>query len=343
MPASPIYPDDASRPPAPTVIVQTHSGGWRSWALRLAVVALGCSLLANLSMFAAYRDYFAKTDAPLERYHSGDKFASDKIAVLTMKGTISYPFTERLIKQIKHAAETDSIKGVLLVVDSPGGFVADSHQIYHELQKLVKKKPVYVQMKRIAASGGYYIAMGAGTEGRIFAEPTTWTGSIGVIIPRYDLTKLAEKFGVDSDPLKTGEFKDALSPFRPLSDSERALWENILDQSYQMFVGVIAENRENLDKDQVKALATGQIYTASDAVENGLVDEIGFEEDALETLKTKLNLSKVRVVSFEHQATLMDLVLGTAKAEPTHPWRTLLEASVPQGLYYCSWLPPLPE
>jgi protease-4 len=340
MPASPVFPDDASRPTAPTVIVQTQSGGWKSWALRLALVALGCSLLANLGMFAAYRDYFAKTDAPLERYHSGDRSATQRIAVLTMRGTISTPFTERLIKQIKHAAETDSIKGVLLVVDSPGGFVADSHQIYHELQKLVKKKPVYVQMKRIAASGGYYIAMGAGPEGRIFAEPTTWTGSIGVIIPRYDLTKLAEKFGVDSDPLKTGEFKDALSPFRPLSDSERALWENILDQSYQMFLGVIADNREKLDKDQVQALATGQIYTASDAVANGLVDEIGFEEDALEALKTKLNLNRVRVVSFEHQATLMDLLLGSAQAEP---WRTLLEASVPQALYYCSWLPPLPE
>ena len=103
----------------------------------------------------------------------------------------------------------------LLVIDSPGGLVTDSHQIYHRLQKLQKEKPVNVQMKRMAASGGYYIAMGAGPKAKIFAEPTTWTGSIGVILPRYDFSKIAEQYGVASDPIKTGPYKDSLNPLRP--------------------------------------------------------------------------------------------------------------------------------
>jgi len=235
------------------------------------------------------------------------------------------------------------VKGVLLAVDSPGGFVADSHQIYHALQKLTKKKPVYVQMKRMAASGGYYISMGAGPQAKIFAEPTTWTGSIGVIIPRYDVSALAEKFGVGSEPLKTGEFKDSLNPFRPLSENDRKLWANIMDQSFQQFMSVIDENRDTLDAAQVKTLATGQIYTAQDAVENGLIDQIGFEEDALAALQSKVGLSQARVVTYEHPAGLLDLLSMSSKAQATNPWRAMLEASVPQALFYASWFPPLPE
>ncbi|HUQ70569.1 MAG TPA: signal peptide peptidase SppA [Planctomycetaceae bacterium] len=344
MPASPVFTDGGSaRPPAPTVIVQTQSGGWRSWALRFAMFALAISVLVNMGMYAAYRDYFANVDPPIERFHSGEETASEKIVILTMSGTIMPPYTERLIKQIEQAEKADAVKGVLLAVDSPGGFVADSHQIYHALQKLTKKKPVYVQMKRMAASGGYYISMGAGPQAKIFAEPTTWTGSIGVIIPRYDVSGLAEKFGVSSDPLKTGEFKDALSPFRPLTENERKLWENILNQSFEQFMSVIDENRDTLDAAKVKTLATGQIYTAQDAVENGLVDQIGFEEDALAALQSKVGLSKARVVTYEHPAGLLDLLSMSSKAQATNPWRVMLEASVPQALFYASWFPPLPE
>lgn len=344
MPASPIFDQDQpSRPPAPTVVVHAQGGGWRSWAIRLLIVGLAFSVLINFSLFAAYRDYFSNVDAPTEKFHSGDEFARDKIAVLKMDGTIMPPYTERLVKQIKHAAKTDAVKGVLLVVDSPGGYVGDSHLIYRELLKLTEKKPVFVYMTGMAASGGYYISMGAGPNGKIFAEPTVWTGSIGVIIPRYDVSQLAEKWGVNVDPLKTGEFKDALSPFRPLSERERKLWEDILNQAFEQFVEVIDLNRDNLTADQVKALATGQIYTAKDALANGLIDEIGYEDDALDKLKAQLQLTKVRIVTYEHPPTLTDLLVG-AKAGSSHESvRSLLEASVPRALYYCSWLPPLPK
>lgn len=345
MASAPIFePDHPSRSAAPTVIVQTQTGGWRSWAIRLLVLGLGLSLLFNLGMFAAFRDYFANVEAPIERFHSGEETARDKIVILKMDGTIMPPYTERILKQIRYLEKADNVKGVLLMVDSPGGFVGDSDEIYHSLRKLADKHKIFVHMKGMAASGGYYISMGAGPNGRIFAEPTTWTGSIGVIIPRYDVSQLAEKFGVAVEPLKTGEFKDALSPFRPLTERERKVWENILTQAFEQFITVIDTNRDNLTAEQVKSLATGQIYTAKDALESGLIDEICYEDETLEKFKQALGLTNVRVVTYEHPQTLSDILLGSAKTQSMKdPAHTLLESSVPRALYYFSWLPPLPE
>ena len=164
-----------------------------------------------------------------------------------------------------------------------------------------------------------------------------------MILPRYDFSKIADKYGIASDPLKTGPFKDSLNPFRPMEESERKLWSNIIDQSFQKFISVIDENREPLDREAVRALATGQIYTADDAKENKLIDEIGYEEDALEALKQKINLKNVRVVSYETPVTLVDLVLGSSKAQQsTDPWKSFVESTVPRAMYYCSWLPALP-
>lgn len=343
---SPSAPQNGEPQPTQTIVVQPVTGFWRSWSVRLILAALGMSVMFNLGLYAAYREYFAATEPPLERFHSGSETSQDKIALLQVNGTIMPPFTERLIKQIERVGKDDAIKGVLLVVDSPGGFVADSHEIYHRLKQLeAKKKPIFVQMKRMAASGGYYISMGAGPQGRIFAEPTTWTGSIGVIIPRYDFSKLADKFGVGSDPLKTGEFKDALSPFRPLTDNERKLWENILDQSFQKFISVIDENREGLDANGVKALATGQIFTADDAKTNKLIDEIGYEEDSLKALQEKLGLKEARVITYQAQTSLVEQLLGGSvqAKQPVDPWKALLDAGVPRALYLFSWWPSLPE
>jgi protease-4 len=344
---TPGTPKRGPQPVAPgtTVIVQQSPvGGWQVWGMRLLMAALAISILFNLALFAKYHSYLGEADGPQEKFHSGDVLASRKIAVLEMSATIMPPYTERIIQQIKKAAKDKDVKGVLLVIDSPGGLVADSHEIYHELKKLSRDKPLFVQMKRVAASGGYYIAMGGGPQAKIYAEPTTWTGSIGVIMPRYDISQLADKFGVKSEPLTTGEFKDSLSPFKPLTERERELWSDILNQSYEQFLAVIDENRDTLDLDKVKEIATGQVFTAKDAKAKGLIDEIGFQEDALDALKAQLGLDKVRVVKYQAPTTLMDVLIGNAQTEAkAHPWQVLLEASVPRAYYYCSWLPPLPE
>ena len=326
---SPVAPPPASEPAA------RRARRWRRSAVLLAVL-LAASAIANLVFLSRRHQYYAGAEPPAERYYDGDRLSLDKVARIEIAGTISPPFTERALKAIERAAEDDAVKGVLLVVDSPGGLVADSHQIYHRLKELAEKKPVAVAMQRIAASGGLYVAMGAGPEGRIFAEPTTWTGSIGVIIPRYDVSGLAEKIGVESESLKTGELKDSLNPFRPLSEKEQVVWKAILDESLGRFVDVIATNRPGLDEPKVRALATGQIYTADQALAAGLVDQIGFEDEALDWLKGRLKVDDPRVVQYEFPAGLLDLLLPAVEAaDADRRWERALDRSVPKALYHC--------
>ena len=230
------------------------------------------------------------------------------------------------------------MRGVVLSIDSPGGFVADSHQLYRRIRKLSAKKPVYVSMKRLAASGGYYIAVAGGVEGRIFAEPTTWTGSIGVIVSRYDAAELAERMGVKVEPLVTGPLKDSLNPFRRMTERETAVWDAILKDSLDRFVSVIDEGRDKLDEAGVRALATGQIYTAQQALEGGLVDEIGYEEDAVAGLVKKLGLAEWEVFEYRSTPGLVDVLLGVREREPGVVER-VLDAAVPRAMYMSSWFP----
>ncbi len=324
-----------SVPPGTPVVVVRQTPA-RVWPMRLLVVLLIISIFINFGQYTAYQGYVSDR-SPIETFDSGDLSADDKIALIEVSGVIMPPFTERWIETIEHVTDEDDVKGVVLVIDSPGGLVADSHQIYRALQELAAKKPIYVAMKRMAASGGYYIAMGAGPEGVIYAEPTTWTGSIGVIIPRYDLSGLADQFGVHADPLTTGQFKDSLSPFKPLTEAERELWNEIIQDAFDRFVGVIDEGRANLDEEQVRAQAEGQVFTAQQALDNGLIDQIGYEEDAVAALQQKLGLASARVVRFEQPPTVLDLLLGSAQEPDVNPLAQFLQTQVPQAMYFCGW------
>jgi protease-4 len=310
------------------------------WAFSLVAMALAF----GLGFYAAGEGLFGSKGSSNEAYHSGDKKSKDKIAIITVSGTIMPPFTQRVLDDIKAAKDDEKVKGVLLVVNSPGGFVADSHQIYHRLVELRSRKPIYVQMQNMAASGGLYVSMGAGESGKIFAEPTTWTGSIGVIIPHYEVHELGEKLGVKASPLTTGPMKDALSPFRPVTDAERAVWNNIMNQSFEQFLAIIDENRGGLNLDEVRSLATGQIYTAKDALGHKLVDAIGYEDDAIKALQESLGLPSAKIIKYEHATTVLDLLLSQSKAasNPRDPWSAALDLSVPRAMYLFSRLPGLP-
>lgn len=332
-----------SVPPGTQTIIIQHAPRrrWFSW---LMVGLLGMSLVLNMGQLFALVFLFSGSEsdpsAPIESHYSGDMLAGDKIALVDISGTIMPPFTERVLETLDTIEEDDDVKGVILVIDSPGGLVADSHQIYRRLQQLREKKqvPVYVSMTRMAASGGYYVAMGAGPEGKIYAEPTTWTGSIGVIIPRYNVSELATEYGVRSEPLTTGQFKDSLSPFREMTEEERVVWEEILDDAFQRFQEVILDGRGNLDAEQVQAVATGRIFTADQAKENGLIDEIGYLDEAIDALKDKLGIRKANVVRYEHPLSLSDLLFGSVEArQQADPLHQLLEAGVPRAMYYCGW------
>jgi protease-4 len=249
------------------------------------------------------------------------------------------------LKAIEQARTDDHVKGVVLVVDSPGGLVADSHEIYHELRKLdeEKHKPIYVSMRRLAASGGYYVAMGAGPDGLLFAEPTTWSGSIGVIIPHYDISGLADKLGVKEDSPKTGAYKDTLTMFRPVSQADKDLWKPILDESLDRFIHVIADSRKMLNVKEIHDLATGQIFTSTQAKDKKLIDKIGYLDDAVEAMKTKLQLQKARVVKYETSQSLLETILSgrTSVSPPQTSFNALLEAAVPRAYYLFSTAPGL--
>jgi len=360
---------DGPQPTQTIVIQQPPQGSFRKWGVRLLLVLLLVSVLVNFSFYSQYREYFDGSEPPHERFHSGDKLADDKIALLHMTGTVMPPFTGRIIKSIRRARDDDSVKGAILVIDSPGGLVADSQQIYHELKRLAEKKPISVVMQRMAASGGYYIAMGGGPKATIYAEPTTWTGSIGVIIPRYNASVLAvERLGVTSEPLKTGRYKDSLSPFRDLRQDEVNVWMEILNDAFDQFLNVIAENRPQLKRDDPRLLgwnvavaeslrkavkqpedktieyyATGQVFTARQALRAGLIDRIGYLDDAIDDMQKTLGLEQVRVVRYRHPTTLMSLLLGSARAaQPRRQWAMWRNLAVPQPMYYCSSLPLIP-
>jgi protease-4 len=321
------------------VVVQPPRRRFGTWILFLVLLV---SVVFNLLLFSLFNTYFSTGEGVVERFHSGDAETTDKIALIAVQGTISPPFTGHVLNAIKHAEMDDKVKGVVLVVDSPGGLVADSNEIYHALRKLEteKHKSINVAMKRLAASGGYYVAMGAGPDGVIFAEPTCWTGSIGVILPHYDISKLADTIGIKDDSLKTGPYKDTLSLFRPVSETDKKLWGEILDETLDRFLEVIAGSRKGLDSKKIREMATGQIFTAKQAKERKLIDQIGFVDDAVKSLKDRLNLDKVRVVSYEAPPNFIErLISSSESAKPEARWNAVLEAAVPRAYYLFTSLP----
>lgn len=315
------------------------------WLLVIALVMavmLSAFLCVALAIAVSGIDS-TPTDSVVEQYESGARLAADKVAIIDIVGTISPPLTGRVLDQVEHATEDDNVKAVLLRIDSPGGLVADSHQIYHRLKALSDAKPVYASFGRLAASGGYYVAMGVGEDGKIFTEPTTWTGSIGVIIPHYEVKALADKWGVEVKPLTTGPYKDALSPFKDISADEQKLWNDIIGEAYDRFVGVIDDNRPALDNAAVLEAATGQIFTSQQALTRNLVDVEGFEEDAVETLIADHSLGEVQVVRYGSPPSLLDVLYGSVKA-PTPAVTSeaaavqkLTRALTPQPLYLFGW------
>lgn len=204
---------------------------------------------------------------------------------------------ERVREILRKAAVDKEIRAILLRVNSPGGTVTSSDIIFHELKSFKQKNElkIYAMFMEIAASGGYYISLAADT---IFAHPTSMTGSIGVIAMKVNLKGLMEKIGVDMEVVKSGEKKDFLSPMRPFTKEERRLFQDAIDSYHNRFVKLIAKNRPELDQEKVSILADGRVYNSSQALENKLIDRIGYLEDALEKIKKDLGVTELKVISY---------------------------------------------
>jgi protease-4 len=221
----------------------------------------------------------------------------------------------RVRSELEKATDDDRVKAVVLRIDSPGGGVTASDEVWSELVRFKKKRaiPIVASLGDVAASGGYYIACAAD---RIVAHPTTMTGSIGVIMLNFNVEGLLGKIGVRNETFKAGAHKDLLSPFRGATAEERQIVQSILDTLHARFVAVVREGRPRLDPNRIGELTDGRIFDATQALEAGLVDEIGDVEAAIDAAKAAAKLEKARVVTYHHADEVRENVYSAARQVP---------------------------
>lgn len=224
----------------------------------LAIVIIGTSLLFTLGSQNANFDF------------------GEKVGIIEIKGVISD--SKDIIAHLKQFREDDSIKAIVLRIDSPGGSVGPSQEIFREVRKTIGQKKVITSMGTIAASGGYYVA--AGTDG-IVANPGTITGSIGVIMGFTNFEELIKKIGLVPIVIKSGKYKDTGSPVRQMTEDEEKILQNFVQRIHMQFVKAIAEGRK-MDVQKVKSIADGRIFSGEEAKDLGLVDRLGNLDDAIE-------------------------------------------------------------
>lgn len=344
-------------------IILQHTGGVSrviSWGLAwTGWTGLIVASIIILYLWIGRNEYYDTSGGITESFYSGAASSSDKIAIITISGVIMEG--DGYVKhQIDRVRDDDHVKAVVIRVDSPGGTVTGSDYIYHHLKKLREEKniPVVVSMGSIAASGGYYVSMAVGgQENSIYAEPTTTTGSIGVIIPHYDLSGLLDEYNVKDDSIASHPRKQMLSMTRPIPPDQREILQGYVNESFERFKSIVRDGRPGFrragadDKQPIKLraakgnvdLATGEIFTAYKAQEYGLVDRIGFIEDAIEraAVLAQLDKDKVRVIRYNRPSSLLDVAgLATARSNSLD-LETLFELSTPRAYYLATSLPPL--
>lgn len=248
--------------------------------------------------------------------------------------------TVTFVKRALRFAEQDkkTIGGVLLAIDSPGGGVTASDEIWQAVREFKKRTnmPVHAVFGDLAASGGYYVAAACD---RITARSTTITGSIGVIMSTYNAAEAAKKLGIEQVNIVSAKtpFKDLLSPLKPVRAEDRAILTSIVDEMYARFVDVVLQGRPKLTREQVETLADGRVYSASQALDRGLVDSIGDEADALSALRAAMNTTSAQVVEPRRRASLGELLMGARTAVPSTDAslaHLLGAATGPRLLYY---------
>ena len=336
---TPAEPQAPTRPPL--------AGSMINWMVRTLLVT---SLLIN--GLVIYAIWSAVSSARLtERFVSGSESANDKVAIVRMDGPIIEGFLGFVDHQLKDAAQDDDVKAVVLAINSPGGSVTASDQLWKKVKDLRDgrwpkqsgPKPVVVAMASIAASGGYYIAAPAQ---KIYAEPTTMTGSIGVYAPFLDLHKFAQDHGIAMNIIKKGELKASGSMFREMNAEERIHWDEMLEATYQRFMTVVREGRNEQTqygkrlkydlrdeikltskdgKSYVRHLADGGVFTSEQAKEFGLVDAIGYLDDAVNEAKALAKLEQAKAIAYNRPAGLWDTLLSIKSQPPDTASISLLD------------------
>lgn len=285
----------------------------KRWAA--LVIALGVfvfSVVINFATSFADKDgdsslmgLFASSDIIKEEVvEEGSELK--KIVVLEVNGVIqdkddSLMASEnynhkKFMKRLDQVKKDGTVKAVIIRVNSPGGGVVESAEIHDKIKEIQEdtKKPVYISMGAMAASGGYYISAPAN---KIFASPETLTGSLGVIMQGINYAGLAEKYGVDFVTIKSGPYKDIMSPSREMTEEEKKILQSMINNSYEGFVKVISEGR-NIPAEKVKEIADGRIYDGRQAKELNLIDGFGYVDDVIKTMKKDNKLKGAKVVKY---------------------------------------------
>jgi protease-4 len=237
--------------------------------------------------------------------------------IFTLESRPQVPLLARVREELEKATKDDRVKAVVLRVNSPGGTVTVSDVLYHEILsfKTERKVPVIASILDVGASGGYYVALAAD---RIVAHPTTVTGSIGVLMLSLNSSGLLEKIGVSATYIKSGQYKDMGSPFRSLTPEERTLFQDLIDQLYGRFVMLVALQR-HMEEARVRQIADGRIYTAPEALNLGLIDQIGYLEDAIKLAKDSAGLKEARVVAYHRPRQYRATIYSSTEAQPAVP------------------------
>lgn len=295
---------------AATIKQEPRSISLKGWLMLLTVVF-------TLSMFSGFYLIFTgglKQEVKIEtKEESSGKFSSsllklsskqEGVAVIKIRGVIeegtdtgfsSKQSASAIAKRIRALAEKKEIKALLLDINSPGGTVASVQDIYNALLYFKSQgKPVVALFRDVAASGGFYIAMAAD---KIIAQPGTITGSIGVIMQGANLEGLMEKIGVKMLPIKSGKHKDIGSAFRPMTEEEVALLQDMIDDTYSQFFGVVKAARPKITEADLRIYADGRVFTGSKAKALGLIDDLGGEEKAKEYLTQLTGLKEPKLIS----------------------------------------------
>jgi protease-4 len=368
---------DASDLPPPRVLAVRQppppppprgGGAWRALFVIVLIISLGLNVLmccGGLGSLVGMGGGDVEGAPVREKFHGGTAGADDKVAVVAIEGVIMEGALTYSHKQIDKAASDKNVKAVVVRIESPGGTITASDELHRRLVQLrdgttpkftaqsPAAKPLVVSMGNLAASGGYYIAMPAKQtkdEIKIFAEPTTITGSIGVYASFPDIHKLADKYGVELKMIKAGDIKGSGSMFHEMSPQERQPWDDMVNHAYDRFLGIVADGRPGLTKDQLRNEVTlsgdipliddkgnvikgddgkpktapytrkradGGIYTAEEAVKFGLVDKVGTVDDAIAEAAKQAGLTKYRAVTYERPLSLLTALTGAESRAST--------------------------
>jgi protease-4 len=306
------------------------------WKIFLGII-LGFSIIANLVLLLALAvsiTLFAvgKSEYFIEKVLEKGP-AANKIAVIRIEGIINNKLSEDVGQQIKAAKEDKNVKAVIFRTNSPGGGIAASDRIYDQICRFRTEtgKPAVAFMETVAASGGLYTSCGCN---KIIAEPTTITGSIGVIMGHLILKDLFElKLGIKPVIIKSGPKKDWPTTFEPVTEEQITyLNDKLITPAYERFVSAVANSRKDiLTVEQIRTLADGSIYNASEALENKLIDEIGYMPEAIALAKSLAGVSDAKVIEYTKPFSFENLL--EAKTLFRLNRDTLYELTTPQLMY----------